>query len=263
MTTITKEQVQEILAVVDQGLCNGLGDRVPGQMCAEAAVGYIFGDATEDRPVCVAESLRRLVVCLNDAPWSNNSERARGMRRLTIAQLGTDTEFDEWLFAGCLSEQVTRSILSRMLGTLSTFCEPQQSRLMDAATRCLTTGSAFSTYHITRSLLPVSQASILQEITHTNFITSYVSARCVNRSSIDALILASFAAAYKCAQASLALRQNNPKFAIQCASDIFFYSTAFYEHSGDQLLIESAELIVQILKLVRSPGTKFLFLTEG
>jgi hypothetical protein len=99
MIQITRETITKIHSLLDQGLVCGLGKPIPGRMCVEAAINYALGLPHGDDPGCVASSLRRLKIALNDAMWSSNAARAEGMRRLAIAQLGSKDVLDEALFA--------------------------------------------------------------------------------------------------------------------------------------------------------------------
>jgi hypothetical protein len=87
---ITRQQVAKVLAVVDKGLTHGLGDPKPGKMCVEAAVCYAFGESHNDQPRCVDPVVSALKIILNDKDaWPSDKARAKGLRRLAIAQLGT------------------------------------------------------------------------------------------------------------------------------------------------------------------------------
>ena len=108
---ITLEQARRVLEVVDAGLCSGLGQPTPGQMCVEAAVCYALGQPHGDEPECVAPAVRAFKIALNDAAWSDNAARAAGMRRIAIAQLGTAGRIDETQFAQELALQTVRQIL--------------------------------------------------------------------------------------------------------------------------------------------------------
>ena len=86
---ITREIAEKVLKVVDRGLTDGIGSRRPGYMCVEAAVCYALGEPHSDVPSCVHEGLRRFKIALNDLLWSTKQARAKGLRRIAIAQLGT------------------------------------------------------------------------------------------------------------------------------------------------------------------------------
>ena len=95
MTDTNYEPVaKKILDLLSHGLVSGLGKPVPGQMCIEAAVNYALGRPHGDDPGCVHESLRQLKIRLNDANWSSNMARAKGLTRLGLAQLGSKGALD-------------------------------------------------------------------------------------------------------------------------------------------------------------------------
>lgn len=84
-----------VLEVVDKGLVHGIGKKIPGQMCVEAAVAYAYGEDHNDHPECVDSELAGLKIELNDGgEWDDDKDRARGLRRLAIAQLGSKGRFD-------------------------------------------------------------------------------------------------------------------------------------------------------------------------
>jgi hypothetical protein len=92
---ITQELAKNVLNTVNAGLVSGLGEPIPGKMCVEAAVCYAMGLPHEDNPPCVSPALRRLKISLNDAGWSSELARAKGLRELALLQLGTDGVLDE------------------------------------------------------------------------------------------------------------------------------------------------------------------------
>jgi hypothetical protein len=89
-TELTETLARDVLRVVDAGLVSGLGNPVPGKMCVEAAVCYAMGLPHSDQPTCVAPAVRTLKIGLNDAHWSSATTRAAGLRRLAVAQLGSE-----------------------------------------------------------------------------------------------------------------------------------------------------------------------------
>lgn len=89
------DDAKRVLAVVNCGLTEGLGEPNPGEFCVEAAVNYSLGYDHGDRPLCVDDDLSDFKIALNDCDgWANNKSRANGLRRLAIAQLGTVDKFD-------------------------------------------------------------------------------------------------------------------------------------------------------------------------
>jgi len=135
---ITLDQARKVLEVVDVGLCGGIGNPVPGQMCVEAAVCFALGQPHGDEPECVNAAVRWFKIVLNDSKWSSNQARAQGMRRLAIGQLGTnDPSFDEKKFIDVLVEQTIRKIVPHALRlTGKTAKDEHKALLEEAAVRC-------------------------------------------------------------------------------------------------------------------------------
>ena len=135
---ITLDQARKVLEVVDVGLCGGIGNPVPGQMCVEAAVCFALGQPHGDEPECVNAAVRWFKIVLNDSKWSSNQARAQGMRRLAIGQLGTnDPSFDEKKFIDVLVEQTIRKIVPHALrAAVKTAKDERKQTLEEAAVRC-------------------------------------------------------------------------------------------------------------------------------
>ncbi len=98
MIKITKPIVKKVLSLIDAGLTSGLGRQEPGQMCVEAAVCCALGLPHSDNPPCVGSAVRSFKISLNDCNWSSDAARAAGMRKLAVAQLGSDV-LDQSKFA--------------------------------------------------------------------------------------------------------------------------------------------------------------------
>lgn len=108
---ITKDIVEKVIETVDAGLVRGIGNPTPGAMCVEAAVCYALGLPHSDDPECVSRAIRNAKIILNDARWSNDSARAKGLRRLAVLQLGTRENFDDIEFSKKLALMVINKIL--------------------------------------------------------------------------------------------------------------------------------------------------------
>lgn len=136
---ITKKHARKVLAVVDQGLVQGVGIPVPGKMCVEAAVCFALGLPHGDKPECVSPVLRKLKIKLNDAmAWPDNTHRAKGLRALAVLQLGTQGELDEEEFSNRLVVGVTQEIISETLARAAKECtyEENQKALLSVAEKC-------------------------------------------------------------------------------------------------------------------------------
>ena len=108
---LTKELAQKVRDTVDAGLTKGLGRPKPGQMCVEAAVNYAMGLPHNDNPMCVGGAVRRFKITLNDSNlWSSNTARAKGLRRVAIAQLGSD-KLDQRAFVNKLMFETIKQII--------------------------------------------------------------------------------------------------------------------------------------------------------
>ena len=107
---LTIEHARRVLEVVDHGLVRGVGAPIPGQMCVEAAVCFALGLPHGDDPSCVGRAVRAFKIQLNDSRWSSDKARAKGMRRVAIAQLGSD-QIDQQKFRTEVAVQTVRQII--------------------------------------------------------------------------------------------------------------------------------------------------------
>lgn len=91
--TIDEPRIIRLLQIVDVGLIGEIGNGIPGEMCIESAVNYALGgDTARDDPPCVYEDLRYLKIKFNDmGVWTSPDTRAAALRRLGVAQLGTNS----------------------------------------------------------------------------------------------------------------------------------------------------------------------------
>lgn len=108
---ITRATAQRVLTMIDHGLSHGLGQPIPGQMCIEAAVSYALNQRHTDRPDCVSGVLRAFKIRMNDSHWSSAEARAKGLRRLGLAQLGSEGALDEQEFIA----RITRLAITKYL----------------------------------------------------------------------------------------------------------------------------------------------------
>jgi hypothetical protein len=135
---INSEIAAKVLATVDAGLVKGMGKPVPGQMCVEAAVCYAMGLPHGDQPDCVSSAIRSLKITLNDANWSSDMARAKGMRRLALAQLGSAGVVDDVEFCRQVSMLAIRLCIPVALrAAASIHPDPtHKSALLNAAALC-------------------------------------------------------------------------------------------------------------------------------
>lgn len=83
-------------------------------MCVEAAVCFALDLPHGDKPPCVGSAVRAAKIQLNDFNWSSPTARARGMRKLSLAQLGSET-IDQADFVRRLTFLVITKMLPKTL----------------------------------------------------------------------------------------------------------------------------------------------------
>lgn len=133
---ITRDDAKKVLEIVDQGLCQGAGtSATPGQVCVEQAVTMALGLPFSDDPKCVGRAVRLFKMELNDSNWSSNAARAKGMKRLAIAQLGSD-QIDQDKFRNELQRGTIARIVPIALRAAALKNVKHASELEAAAVRC-------------------------------------------------------------------------------------------------------------------------------
>jgi hypothetical protein len=139
---LTKRHARKILEVVDCGLVHGKGVPEPGKMCVEAAVCFALGLDHSDNPPCVGSAVREFKIGLNDSDWSSPESRARGLRRLSIAQLGSDS-LNQTEFVTKLQQAVIRNVVPRALRNAAKSHPAQEHKdaLEAAAVKCADEGT--------------------------------------------------------------------------------------------------------------------------
>ena len=104
-------------------------------MCVEAAVCYAMGMPHGDNPVCVGAAVRTFKIALNDKEWSSPRARAKGMRRVAIAQLGSD-KIDQSAFTKEIAFQTTKQIVPIALRAAAKLNPAHADNLEAAAIGC-------------------------------------------------------------------------------------------------------------------------------
>ena len=136
MYEVNVEIAQKVIDAVKPGLVAGLGKQIPGQMCVEAAVCFAYGLPHSDNPPCVGQNVRSLKIHLNDCNWSSNQSRAKGMLRLSVAQLGSD-QIDQDEFRKIVQKMTIQKFLPLIL---------RKAGMNEAADRCEAEGTMESAY---------------------------------------------------------------------------------------------------------------------
>lgn len=118
-------------SILARGLSSGLGER-DGQMCIEAAVCAALDLPHGDRPSCVSPAIRSFKIALNDASWSSPEARARGLRRLGIAQVGSLGVVDDIEFTKRLSLGIVRKLIPKLFRDIF----PDNSQVEEICKHC-------------------------------------------------------------------------------------------------------------------------------
>lgn len=223
---ITESVARKVLSTVDAGLVNGVGVPEPGKMCVEAAVCYALGLPHGDDPQCVSRALRQLKIKLNDSRWSSDQARARGLRRLAVAQLGSRDALDDKEFSKRCATLAIRTCVPNALRAAATLYKKgsaSHEKLLAAADLCE------------------------REPTRENALSA-------RGAAYAAASAAAYAAAYAAADADAA-----------DAADAAAATAAAYADADacDKQLSEFSEGVVQILIDMKAPGCQWLFLTEA
>ena len=157
MTTITREIATKVRDIVDAGLVSGVGKPKPGKLCVEAAVCLALGLPHGDDPPCVAPSLRRLKIGLNDKQWSSPQARAKGLRRLAVAQLGSAGVLDETEFRRRVVAMTIRKAVPVGLRAAASINPKHAEALEAAAVRCEQKGTREACEHARQVARQVAQ----------------------------------------------------------------------------------------------------------
>ena len=180
---INEALVTKLLGVVDAGLSSGVGEPKPGKMCVEAAVCYAMGLPHSDKPTCVSPALRALKIRLNDSSWSSNDARAKGLRRLAVAQLGSADVLDEKEFIRRVVDLVIRKQVPIALRAAAKIHNDSnhKAKLLDAASRCEKEG--------TKDAARAAYAAARAAADDAAYAAAYAAYAAATRTSVFAIIM--------------------------------------------------------------------------
>ncbi|CAM6053525.1 unnamed protein product [Sphagnum tenellum] len=218
-----KDFIPKFDAFLSRGLCSGVGHR-DGQMCIEAAICAALDLPHGDAPTCVAHAVRAYKIRLNDCYWSSPEARAKGLRSIGIAQVGSAGVVDDKEFSKRMSEGTIR----RLLPTLFREVFPNNQKLLAAADRCELEGS--------REAVKAARLAA-----YTVWAAEAAECAAMHGASV----------AYVAMQAAeVAWCSTNAAAAARMAKEA--------TKSGDKYLLLSADICLQVLKDLKSPGCAWL-----
>ena len=220
---VEKSHYEKFVDLLGHGLVSGLGVQKPGKMCIEAAWCYALGLPHGDDPGCVGAAVRAYKIRLNDARWSSNAARAKGMLRLGIAQIGSDT-LDQNEFRRRLVEALIRRIVPIALRAAASRNPAHADALNDAALRCEREGT--------------------------------------RAAAIAARDVAIKAAAADAADASYAAAAAAAATAVAATAVADAATNAAAVAKRDEVLCAAAEMALEILIDMKSPGCEYLYMAD-
>ena len=229
---LTIEHARRVLEVVDHGLAHGVGTPIPGRMCVEAAVCFALGLPHGDDPPCVGQAVRAFKIRLNDSRWSSDKARANGMRRVAIAQLGSD-HIDQHEFRKEVAVQTVRQIIPIALRAAAKMNPAHAETLEACALAC-------------EVAMDLSAARVATRAAQDK-------ATEVRAAAADAAYAAADAAAYAADAADAA----DAAYAAYAAA-----YAAYAAYARDSVLSKAAEIACQALVKLGSKGAQWLFLAD-
>jgi hypothetical protein len=254
----TKQTAIKILDLLKYGLCKGKGIPAPGKMCVEAAVCYALGLPHSDNPPCVSPAVRAFKITLNDSRWSSNETRAKGLRRIAIAQLGSNS-IDEVLFVKELARLTIKIIVPIALRAAAKLHSQQNHKeaLENVALICERDEDKAAAEAAADAAADAADAAADAAAQTADYAAraaarAAAEAACAADTAADATADAACAAA--CASQSAAAAA---AYAAQSAVDAA-QATVDATDAADEVLCATADAGVSALQLCESPGCQWL-----
>ena len=156
MSTFSVEtfDVKKYDKILARGLSKGMGNR-EDTMCIEAAICTVLNLPHNDDPKCVTSSVRLFKITLNDKNWSSPKARARGLRDLGLAQLGSLGVVN----ARDFSTTLVRKTISILLPTLVRELYPCNEKFLALAKKCEETGNRQSALNLSSAAANAATAA--------------------------------------------------------------------------------------------------------
>jgi len=248
---INEQLAVKVKETVSHGLCKGLGKPNLGEMCVEAAVSYACGLPHGDNPSCVGSAVRAFKIRLNDAKWTSNDARAKGMLKVAIGQLGSNTinqiEFAKIVAFKTIIVLMPVILRDRGFEAEAVLCESSKD-LKEAKANIWTVKSK------------------LRDAAYAAY-AAYAAADAADAAYADAAAAyAAYAAADAADNAADNAAADNADNAAAAAAAAAAYAAAGAgagaDADADKYLLISANICLEALKELKSPGVEFLYLCD-
>ena len=213
-----KEIIPKFDEILSRGLCRGIGT-LDGQMCIEAAVCASMDLPFGDEPECVATSVRSYKIRINDAKWESAYTRAKALRDIGIAQIGSKNIIDDDEFVKRLSTKTIQTLI----------------------------------VHLFRNHTLLKKNLRLQELIDT----CEKEPTCINCRNAAAAVYAADAAVTDAAVYAAAVYAA-AVYAADAAAAAAVADATYATYAGDFYLIMSVNLALEVLKELNSPGCKWI-----
>ena len=273
----TEDLAKRILEVVDAGLSKGVGSPIPGQMCVEAAVCYAMGLPHSDKPTCVGHAVNEFKIALNDSPqWESPESRARGLRALAIAQLGS-SQINQEEFSGRVAKKTIELLLPEVLLVAAGVAvqESDKVALVQVAENCKKNFSRESAFVAANAADAAANAARAANAAYAARAAANAAYAATN-ATYAATNAASYAAHAAVNAATAAYAAANAANAARAAADAARATRAAHAatnsayaarvanagKSPEYFLLLSADIALEVLKELKSPGCEFLYLLD-
>ena len=251
-----KTVIPKFDAILERGLCSGVGKR-DGQMCIEAAICAALDLPHSDKPSCVASAVRSYKIALNDQRWSSPQARAKGLRDIGIAQIGSKGVVDDKEFAKRLADKTARVLIPTLFREI--FHKPE---LLAVADRCAKEGStALSEARRLATTAYATDAAAYADAYAAAYADAYAAAAAYATAAdaaADATAYAADATAYAAdATDAAAYADAYAADAADAAADAAD-ADATISGRADKYLLLSASLALEVLRELKSPGCEWI-----
>lgn len=240
MFQVESFDVKKFDAILARGLSAGLGNR-ESLICVNAAVCLVLGlphgdDPSPDGSPCEGRAPRSFKIGLNDAPWSSPEARAKGMRDIGLAVLGSAGVVDDVAFAKAIAKRTIQVLIPKLFRELF----HGNAALLALADRCEKEGS----YAAARA----AYADAAEAASYADDASA--DATCAAEAAADATEAAARAS---CATDASA----DATYAAARAADAADAACAA-KPNPDEYLNLSAQLALEVLRELGSPGIALL-----
>jgi hypothetical protein len=236
--------IQKYDSILARGLSKGLGTR-GSQICIEAAICETLGLKHGDDPKCVAFSVRSFKITLNDSSgWSSTKSRAKGLRDLGIAQLGSLGIVSSNEFATILARKTIQVLIPKLFREIF----PNNEDCLKAALRCEKEGTAAAAHYAAHAAHAADAADAADAAHYAAAAAAAAAAAHYAAHAADAADAAHYAAAAAAAA----------HYAAAAAAAAHYAAAAAAAPAADSYLTLSASLALETLRELKSPGVQLL-----